>query len=145
MPEPKTHTPPAPLVALVGWLLPGFGYWLLGQRARALTICITVLSLFTLGCLIGGVRIVEAPSGGATFISSIAEKPWFVPQALAGPITIAAAFASHELQQNSQLKFITPHARIAEIPTLYTAVAGMLNLLAIIDASYRAGQREEAK
>jgi hypothetical protein len=32
------------------------------------------------------------------------------------------------------------HARLAEIGTLYTAVAGMLNLLAIIDSSYRASQ-----
>ncbi|MND00706.1 hypothetical protein D3C83_194180 [compost metagenome] len=31
-----------------------------------------------------------------------------------------------------------PHARLAEIGTLYTAIAGMLNLLVIIDAAGRA-------
>ena len=30
------------------------------------------------------------------------------------------------------------HARVYEIGTLYTAVAGMLNLMAILDAAYRA-------
>jgi hypothetical protein len=30
------------------------------------------------------------------------------------------------------------HARVSDIGTLYTAVAGMLNLMAIIDSSYRA-------
>jgi len=30
------------------------------------------------------------------------------------------------------------HARLAEISTLYTAVAGMLNLLAVIDSTFRA-------
>ena len=32
------------------------------------------------------------------------------------------------------------HALSNEVGTLYTAVAGMLNLLTIIDAAYRAGR-----
>ena len=32
------------------------------------------------------------------------------------------------------------HGRLWEFGTLYTAVAGMLNLLAILDSAYRAGQ-----
>ena len=33
---------------------------------------------------------------------------------------------------------VVSHGRVNEIGVLYTAVAGMLNLLAIIDASHRA-------
>jgi len=35
------------------------------------------------------------------------------------------------------------HARVSDIGILYTAVAGMLNLMAIIDASYRATLDED--
>ena len=37
------------------------------------------------------------------------------------------------------------HARVNEIAVLYTAVAGMLNLLAIIDAAHRASLMRERK
>ena len=77
----------------------------------------------------------------------IANKPWFVGQILAGPICLAAARVSTTA---AHTPIVTPHgsepglprshARIGEIGTLYTAVAGMLNLLAIIDSAYRAGQ-----
>ena len=36
------------------------------------------------------------------------------------------------------------HSRIAEIGTLYTAIAGMLNLLAIIDSASRASALSRA-
>jgi len=35
------------------------------------------------------------------------------------------------------------HSRSWEIGTLYTAVAGMLNLLVIIDSAHRAGQGKQ--
>jgi hypothetical protein len=34
---------PPPLVALAGWLLPGAGYWLIGQKVRAVTVGVTIL------------------------------------------------------------------------------------------------------
>ncbi len=37
------------------------------------------------------------------------------------------------------------HSRVNEIAVLYTAVAGMLNLLAMIDASHRANHSEAKK
>ena len=61
MPEPSRATVSPPLAALATWVIPGGGYWLLGQRARALTIGITVVVLFFLGLLIGGVRALEVP------------------------------------------------------------------------------------
>ena len=139
----KSPSPSAPVVALAAWILPGAGYWLLGERSRGITIGVTILILFILGIFIGGVRIVEAPLGPGTLSQRIGDKPWFVPQVLTGPVAIAAAYATERCKQTPELKFISPHARIQEIPTLYTAVAGMLNLLAIIDASYKAGLREE--
>ena len=36
---------PPPVVAMLGWLIPGAGYWLLGQRLRAIVIGVTILVL----------------------------------------------------------------------------------------------------
>lgn len=139
---------PAPVIALTGWLLPGGGYWLIGQRARATTVCITVLVLFFLGILIGGVRVVDAPAwepprGDRTnLIGRTLQKPWFIGQVLTGPVSLAAAYWSSELAADGASPDPLSHARVAEIGTLYTAVAGMLNLLALIDAAHRAGKKE---
>src|SRR4051812_28696104 len=59
--------PPPPLVALAGWLIPGAGYWLIGERARAKTVFAGIALLYVLGLLVAGVRVIEVPgydSGG---------------------------------------------------------------------------------
>lgn len=129
-------TPPAPLVALAGWLVPGSGYWLLGQHKRAIVIGLSIIVLFTLGILVAGVAVVEAPSLGGTgsLLGRVLQKPWFLGQAMTGPIGLICAW----IGQGVGGEYPAAKARLGEIGTLYTAVAGMLNLLAIIDASHRA-------
>jgi hypothetical protein len=134
MPSQNSSSIPAPVVALATWVVPGSGYWLIGQKARALTVGITILVLFVLGLVIGGVRVVDVPAGVlSTPVNAVSQKPWFVGQILAGPITLLASSVGHNDG------YYASHSRVNEIGTLYTAVAGMLNLLAIIDAAYRAG------
>jgi hypothetical protein len=165
---PSRSRVPAPIVAVVAWLLPGAGYWLIGQRARGTTIGITILLLYILGIFISGIRVIEVPgydangfsirvgrhgqrvhagsdeggwvltSGG--LIGEVANKPWYIPQLLAGPITLISSGLS---VQAAQRGYSRSHARLVEIGTLYTAIAGMLNLLAIIDAAHRASLPEE--
>jgi hypothetical protein len=129
-----------PVVALAGWLVPGAGYWLIGQRARALVCGATILVVFVMGILISGVRVVQAPdmTGPGNPIQRVLTKPWFIGQALAGPVGIATAYASDQLAHSAAYGKVEAKARLAEIGTLYTAVAGMLNLLTIIDAAHRA-------
>jgi len=133
-----------PLVALAGWLVPGAGYWLIGQKKRAITVGVAIVAIFIVGILISGIRVVEAPDMNATgnLLQKILTKPWFIGQVLNGPIGIAAAWVSDQLAQSTQYHAIEAKARLAEIGTLYTAVAGMLNLLTIIDSSHRAAQRK---
>jgi hypothetical protein len=79
-------------------------------------------------------------------LAELSDKPWVVGQFLCGPVSIAAsALSVHEarlrdpgLDGNAQPIQSVPssHSRSWEIGTLYTAVAGMLNLLAIIDATF---------
>ena len=139
--RPRVVVPPVPIVALAGWLVPGAGYWLIGHRTRAMTIGITIVMLFFLGVLIAGIRVVEAPNlfgpGPGGYVSRILQKPWFIGQALMGPIGLIATWIAHVLGPEAR----AATARLGEIGTLYTAVAGMLNLLAIIDASHRAANK----
>jgi hypothetical protein len=180
MPEPSRPSVSPPLAALATWVVPGGGYWLLGQRGRALTVGITVVLLFVAGLLIGGVRALEVPGwddDGAKVrltveglrirpddepyysrgtwvlarnpLSELRAKPWFIAQVLAGPLALGsgawsvwAATRPDGPGGDQPAPGATSHSRVNEIGVLYTAVAGMLNLLAIIDASHRAGQPE---
>jgi hypothetical protein len=169
------------MVALFGWILPGGGYFLIGEPARGIVICVTILMVFLAGLLIAGVRVVDVPgydeAGHRVFVylrrpspgnpdvvevrnttgagrwvllahpfSEIANKIWNVPQSVTGPMYLVSAYFSVRLSQpNPTTSPPTPavprtHGRLAEIGTLYLAVAGVLNLLAIIDSSHRAGQ-----
>lgn len=137
MPQAPTSSIPGPIVALAGWLLPGAGYFLIGQRSRGLTVGITILAMFVLGLLIGGLKVVEAsPKYEYTTqtMQAVMDRPWFVGQVLAGPV----ALITSNIAGNKW--FLHSHARLNEIGTLYTAVAGMLNLMAVIDAAWRAGR-----
>ena len=190
MSDSFTRTPPPSIVAAVSWLVPGAGYWLIGQRARALTVGISIIVLFVAGLLIGGVRLIEVPGYGdhgeelivsqrdsrygdnQALVEQVTEqklipsdarpvgwvmrvhpldeirnKPWYIGEILAGPLDLIASWGSIRASQpgpNSQpfLGFRS-HGRNNELGVLYTAVAGMLNLLAIIDAASRAAQAEE--
>jgi len=192
MPTPAKSSPSPVLVGLFAWLVPGGGYFLLGQRARALIVGITIIILFLSGIVIGGIRVMDPPGWGqygymaqlvvrtnrnneeiaqridptdgdqiqqihddnpnatvvsalfGQFMSELGDKPWFVGQILCGPMTLATAATSiHEARPKPGAPGIegvpASHSRSWEIGALYTAVAGMLNLLIIIDSTYRAG------
>src|SRR5437016_1756516 len=57
----ESSAAPAPFVALMGWLLPGGGYFLIHEPLRGLVIGVTVLAMFVFGLLIGGVRVIDVP------------------------------------------------------------------------------------
>jgi len=169
--EPRVGVVSPPLVAIASWLLPGAGYWLLGQRGRALAVGIPILALFVLGLLIAGVRVLEVPgydaSGQRIMISAYEEgnrqaagsrwvmlaapfseirnKPWSVPQVLTGPVSILAGAwsvyeATPDTDGQNESRAPRSHSRINEIGSLYLSVAGLLNLMAIIDAAHRAAR-----
>jgi hypothetical protein len=145
------------LVAASAWALPGLGYWLIGQRIRGITVGITIIALFFGGLLIGGVRALEAPLNAQKQPSfspgdwqrELSDKPWYVAEILAGPMTIATSYwsvwAAGEDPEKKVERGVVSHARANEIGVLYMAVAGMLNLLAIIDSAHRAGRMAESK
>jgi hypothetical protein len=145
------------LVALAAWAVPGLGYGLIGDWARGLTVGITVILMFVGGLLIGGVRALEPPLDAkgeypsfdpGRLKSEVREKPWYVAQVLTGPLGIGSSYVSAWAGRPPTADGRPPgdlsHARVNEIGVLYTAVAGMLNLLAMIDSAHRAGRLLEA-
>jgi len=177
--QPKS-LPPAPLVALAAWIIPGAGYVLIGQVGRGITVGVTILAMFVAGLLIGGIRVIDSPwiespaqraerevreRNGAprpNAVQAVLQKPWFIGQMLAGPVALIAnkvgvtwerpgvrvASADDDDDDDDGVAITGAgqgapfsHARVYELGTLYTAIAGMLNLLAIIDSAYRASNR----
>ena len=152
--------PPQPfLVALAGWALPGLGYLLVGQRARGLTTGVTILALFVAGLLIGGVRALDPPmvpgshdrpdAPRRSLRDEILSKPWYIAQVLTGPVGLVASYGASWAGETPDgadgPRGVESHARVNEIAVLYMAVAGMLNLLTIIDSAHRAGRLLEGR
>jgi hypothetical protein len=140
-------------VVLAAWFLPGAGYWLIGQRVRGVIVGVTVILLFVFGLLVGGVRVLEVPyydrNGQQTnraLIDEVRAKPWSIAQVMAGSVGIAAGWSAvnaSKADAGGNSPGEESHARVNEIGVLYTAVAGMLNLLVIIDSGHRAGRIRE--
>lgn len=161
------------LVAAVAWLVPGAGYLLIGQRARGLTIGISIFVLIILGILIGGVRVYDVPGYGRYgylsragvidpknpgdgagqptrlskgFVAEVFNKPWYPLQALSGLPSILLSKISLNVSRPTAERpeeegARRSHGGVWEVGVLYTAIAGMLNLLAMIDSAYRAAHR----
>lgn len=134
-----------PVPALLAILLPGLGHFALGERRRAAMICAGVLGLFFGGILIGGIGVIDKKE----------DFWWFVGQACVGPV----AFGADWVHQNrfkvvdpatgrritappppdpdAKPAYSKPIGRMHEIGALYAALAGLLNLIAVIDAGWR--------
>lgn len=114
------------LAGSAAWVLPGGGYWVLGDKSRALVVCVTVALTFCLGLYIGSIGVID----------SVHAKPWYAAQLMNGPAVIL--IAQHVARTNSYPVFGRP----AEIGQIYTSIAGLLNLLCIVNAVYMAHHRQ---
>ena len=132
----KPHTDPNPIfnphAAVAGWVVPGLGHFILGQRKRGIILAVAILSLWLLGLFIGGISVIDRNdrTEGANTRSW-----WYYGQALIAP-SIAVEMFRNNLKENDPEAYEPSFGRMAEQGTLYTALAGMLNLLAIIDVLY---------
>lgn len=105
------------LVVLAAWALPGLGHLLLGRRAKAAWFGLLILGAFGLGLLLGE---------GASVSSE--RYPWHMcGQIGAG---LAALLADGLLGSAPQSGTIDR----LELGLVFTTVAGILNLVAVVDA-----------
>lgn len=118
-------------VGLLAWLIPGGGHWLLGMRDRALVIFFAVTSLFIFGLAMGSIEVIDPQNS----------KAWFFAQILTGLPTIIVTFVQNNAVGVMQTVDISGNAifgRGVNLAQVYTGIAGLLNLLCVVDALFRA-------
>jgi hypothetical protein len=112
-------------VGLLAWLVPGAGHLVLNEKTRAIVIFATIALTFATGLYIGSIGVIDP----------VGSKPWYVAQimnspavAVLGRVSVGGAYPVY--------------ARPNEIGQIYTSIAGLLNLLCIVNAIYTAHLQE---
>ena len=139
-PTPSTRW--QPLAAVAAWVFPGLGHLLTGQITRGIVLMVAIGSLWTAGLLIGGISVIEHRSESGAF------RPWFLGQMLVAP-TLPVDYLHLKLREahvrefghipepdDPRIPYTPAFGRVHEQGTLYTALAGLLNLLAILHITY---------
>jgi hypothetical protein len=113
------------VVGLAGWLVPGAGHLMLNEKKHAIIIFVTIALTFAAGLYIGSIGV----------INPIGAKPWYVAQIMNSP---AVAALGHITAGGGYPVYGRPN----EIGQIYTSIAGLLNLLCIVNAVYWAHLRK---
>jgi hypothetical protein len=120
-----------PIVAVLAWVMPGAGHFFIGERSRGLIFMITIALTFWGGVAIGGVKNTVNPQERSW---------WFLGQVCAGvhPF-LAIAWSRHvEIPAGADRARWIAYGQMEDISIVYTAIAGMLNVLVILDVLARA-------
>lgn len=116
-----------PGAAFLAWVLPGLGHLFMGQRTRGWLIMFGTFFLITCGLLIGGIDVVDMQR----------DRLWFIAQAFNGPITFILDFLNQAFlktaEEATQAR-LTSLGNINATGTLYIALAGLMNLVVMLDA-----------
>ena len=112
------------IVGLLAWLLPGAGHFLLREKKRSIIIFVTIVLTFCTGLYIGSIGVID-PVGA---------KAWYVAQIMNSPMVAAIG---HLTAGGGYPVYGRPN----EIGQIYTSIAGLLNLLCIVNAVYLAHLR----
>lgn len=136
---------PTPLAAVLAWVLPGLGYIARGELARGLAVGGSILALILAGLFIGGPDTIDSRE----------ERWWFMVQIAGGPVVLTLDQIHQRVlkvpAQDGKPYRVSPHpdaamnpgskppaftrsvARVNESARLYIVIAGMLNMIAILD------------
>jgi hypothetical protein len=109
------------IVGLLAWLVPGGGHYVLNKRRRAAVISVSIILTFLIGLYVGSVGV----------IYPVGAKPWYVAQIMNSPVVFL-------LGRVSATGNFPVYGRPNEIGQIYTSIAGLLNLLCIVNAVYLA-------
>jgi hypothetical protein len=136
------------LAALLAWLVPGGGHLYQGRTGKAILYAVCILGLYTAGMVMGGGKIVYwrwiNPLNNPEKFCIYYLGQFFVglpalPALIQGTLQYFGLdpILGGLLAEPSQIELNGLHPRLGkfvEIGTIYTTVAGLLNILAIYDA-----------
>ena len=140
MDDSTEETPVHVASGLLGWIWPGLGHLRNGDGRRGRLVMLGVVGLFLAGVLVGGVDCVDRREDGL----------WFLAQAGAGPIAFLVDAANSLLLKSGKvgemLPMTLPNGTMTQVNsfrsvgvvndmgTLFTAMAGLMNVVAVLDA-----------
>lgn len=107
----------------VGWLIPGAGHLIMGQRKRGVIFLVAIHTLFFMGLLVGGVRALDRPR----------QRLWTYSQYMAGWPMLAGAQIRGRVYPADAPHPVGFSPLLQEVATAYCGLAGMLNLLVLTD------------
>jgi len=111
-------------VGLLAWSVPGAGHYALNEHRRATVIFVVIVLTFLAGLYVGSIGVID-PVGA---------KPWYAAQIMNSPVVFL-------LGRISATGHFPVYGRPNEIGQIYTSIAGLLNLLCIVNAIYLAHLR----
>lgn len=145
-----------PLAGILALIVPGLGYLPKRERARAAGVFIGVFGLFFGGVLIGGVSAVDretdrlwffaqAGIGAPAFaLDALNDSTFKVQPAIPGPPNWG--HPNPELNMNNVAAPAKKSiGRVRDTALLWTALAGMLNLIAVVDCLFSAPGARSSK
>jgi len=109
------------VVGLSAWLIPGAGHLVLREKARAIILFVAIALTFTIGLYVGSIGVVNPVEGKLAYAAQIMNSPMVT---VLGRVTVNKHYSV----------FGKPY----EIGQIYTSIAGLLNLLCIVNAVYMA-------
>ena len=118
-----------PAAGVAAWVFPGLGHFVRGEPRRGRLIMLGMLFLVLSGLLVGGVDSVDRKQ----------DRLWFLAQSVCGPIVFAADAVNQRYVQKlpeperfNSIALNKPN----EMGTLFVALAGLMNLVVILDALF---------
>lgn len=118
MAQKSDKIPLAITAAILGWAVPGAGYAVVKDYKRAAAIFVTLTLMFIIGLYVGSYAVVD----------TVNAKAWYYAQILFSPAV--ELIDRHTVKTGEHV-----YGRPAEIGQLYTALAGVLNLICILKAA----------
>jgi len=109
------------VVGALAWLVPGAGHYILNERTRAVVIFIALTLTFLVGVYVGSIGVIDPVNA----------KPWYAAQVMNSPLVMI-------LGRVGATGNYPVYGRAGEIGQIYTSIAGLLNLLCIVNAIYMA-------
>ena len=126
----ETNMPFLLIVGLLAWLIPGAGHLVLNEKKRAIIIFVTIVLTFCTGLYIGSIGVINPIGAKLAYSAQIMNSPMV---GMLGQIT------KEDYDTTQQYRV---YGRPNEIGQIYTSIAGLLNLLCIVNAVYLAHLRK---
>lgn len=128
----------APIAAVLAWLIPGLGHIFLGHKVRGVIFLVVITLTFWTGVAVGGVKCVDPHKPVQQKPTAVQRQSrdrswWFFAQIMNGGYAVTTYAVGTRVERASYLSWPS-----GDIASVYTGVAGLLNLLIIIDALVRA-------